>query len=80
MIAIGSRTIKPIRQEETRIKNLIYRLRTRSEIRKQISSRKSVQEGKPDRLAELLDESANELESLIATLNQYRDLDASLCK
>lgn len=72
--------MKPIRQEETRIKNLIYRLRTRSEIRKQITSRKSVQEGKPDRLAGLLDESANELESLIATLNQYRDLDALLCK
>ncbi len=44
--------------------SLIYRLRKRAEIRRQISSRKSVQEGKPDRLADLLDEAANEIEKL----------------
>ena len=42
--------------------SLIYRLRKRAEIRRQISSRKSVQEGKPDRLADLLDEAATALE------------------
>ena len=44
--------------------DLITRLRKRAEIRKQIASRKSVQEGKPDRLADLLDEAANKIESL----------------
>lgn len=44
--------------------DLIYRLRKRAEIRRQISSRKSVQEGKPDRIAELLEEAANEIERL----------------
>lgn len=44
--------------------DLVYRLRKRAEIRRQISTRKSVQEGKPDRLAELLDEAASEIERL----------------
>lgn len=43
---------------------LVYRLRKRAEIRQQISTRKSVQEGKPDRLAELLEEAAVEIERL----------------
>ncbi len=43
--------------------DLIERLRKRAEIRRQIQSRKSVQEGKPDRLADLLEEAANELEN-----------------
>ena len=42
--------------------SLVYRLRKRAEIRRQIATRKSVQEGKPDRLADLLEEAANELE------------------
>lgn len=42
--------------------DLIERLRKRAEIRRQIQSRKSVQEGKPDRLADLLEEAANALE------------------
>jgi hypothetical protein len=41
---------------------LIYRLRKRAEIRRQISTRKSVQEGKPDRIAELLEEAATALD------------------
>jgi len=45
-------------------KDLVYRLRKRAEIRRQIKDRKSVQEGKPDRIADLLDESANEIERL----------------
>ena len=44
--------------------SLIFRLRKRAEIRRQISSRKSVQEGKPDRMSDLLEEAANEIESL----------------
>jgi hypothetical protein len=43
---------------------LVYRLRKRAEIRRQIPSRKSVQEGKPDRMADLLDEAATEIERL----------------
>ncbi len=44
--------------------DLVYRLRKRAEIRRQISTRKSVQEGVPDRLADLLDEAAAEIEKL----------------
>ena len=44
--------------------SLVYRLRKRAEIRRQIAGRKSVQEGRPDRLADLLDEAADELERL----------------
>jgi hypothetical protein len=44
--------------------DLVYRLRKRAEIRRQISDRKSVQEGKPDRIADLLEEAADELETL----------------
>ena len=36
--------------------DLIERLEKRAEIRRQISTRKSVQEGKPDRIADLLEE------------------------
>jgi hypothetical protein len=42
--------------------SLVFRLRKRAEIRRQISTRKSVQEGKQDRLADLLEEAANEIE------------------
>ena len=44
--------------------DLVYRLRKRAEIRRQIADRKSVQEGKPDRLSDLLEEAANEIERL----------------
>ena len=44
--------------------SLVFRLRKRAEIRRQIQSRKSVIEGKPDRIADLLDEAANEIERL----------------
>jgi len=49
--------------------DLIFRLRKRAEIRRQISTRKSVQNGEPDRIADLLEEAAKEIESL----NQKRD-------
>lgn len=44
--------------------DLVYRLKKRAEIRRQISTRKSVQEGKPDRIADLLEEAAVEIERL----------------
>ena len=44
--------------------DLVYRLRYRAEIRRQIPTRKSVQEGAPDRIADLLEEAADEIESL----------------
>lgn len=47
---------------------LVFRLRKRAEIRRQISTRKSVQEGKPDRMSDLLEEAANEIEKLEQTV------------
>ena len=44
--------------------SLITRLRKRAEIRRQISTRKSVQEGRPDRIADLLEEAAQHIEDL----------------
>ena len=44
--------------------DLVYRLRKRAEIRRQIPDRKSVQENKPDRISDLLEEAANEIERL----------------
>ena len=41
--------------------DLVYRLRKRAEIRRQILNRKSVQEGQPDRIADLLEEAADAL-------------------
>lgn len=43
---------------------LVYRLRKRAEIRRQIPTRKSVREGKPDRMADLLEEAARTLQML----------------
>jgi hypothetical protein len=42
--------------------DLVYRLRERARIRRQIPGRKSVQENKPDRIADLLDEAADEID------------------
>ena len=50
--------------------SLVYRLRKRAEIRRQIQHRKSVQEGKPDRLANLLDEAAKEIIRLNEVLKE----------
>lgn len=51
--------------------DLIYRLRTRADIRRQIPSRKSVQNGEPDRIASLLDEAADAIDRLEMVLNAY---------
>ena len=50
--------------------DLVDRLRKRAEIRRQIPTRKSVQEGKPDRIADLLDEAADEISNLRSQLNK----------
>ena len=50
---------------------LVERLRTRARIRRSIGTRKSVQNGEPDRLSNLLDEAADkitELEEQVGTL------------
>jgi hypothetical protein len=45
--------------------DLVYRLRKRAEIRRQIPTRKSVQEGEPDRIADLLEEAADRIEQQV---------------
>lgn len=54
--------------------DLVYRLRKRAEIRRQIPDRKSVQEGKSDRIADILEEAANEIERLREFETMYKDL------
>jgi hypothetical protein len=49
--------------------DIVYRLRIRANIRRQIPTRKSVQEGKEDRIASLLEEAANEIEKLREKIN-----------
>ena len=41
--------------------SLVFRLRKRAEIRRQIPGRLAAVEGKPDRIADLLDEAADEI-------------------
>jgi len=48
--------------------SLVFRLRKRAEIRRQIQGRKSVEEGKPDRISDLLEEAATEIEKLEQTV------------
>ena len=50
---------------------LVYRLRKRAEIRRQIPDRLAVTEGKPDKIADLLDEAAQEIEKLRATVAAF---------
>ena len=51
--------------------SLVFRLRKRAEIRRQIPGRKSVEEGAPDRIATLLDEAADEIERLQGTVAAF---------
>lgn len=53
--------------------SLVFRLRKRAEIRRQIQDRKSVQEGRPDRIADLLEEAAHEIERLNVIVEMYRE-------
>jgi hypothetical protein len=50
--------------------SLQERLRIRANIRRTAKGRKSVEEGKPDRLADLLDEAANALDDLESELQR----------
>lgn len=54
--------------------DLIYRLRKRAEIRRNISTRKSVQEGKPDRIADLLEEAAQALYDRECIIGEMDDI------
>jgi hypothetical protein len=54
--------------------DIVYRLRKRAEIRRQIPDRKSVQEGKPDRIADILEEAAKEIERLREFETMYKEL------
>lgn len=51
--------------------DLVYRLRLRAQIRRKIATRRSVQEGQPDRIADLLDEAANTIEQLQRNLKNH---------
>jgi len=65
---MASETIVTVADKLTE-QSLVYRLRKRAEIRRQIADRKSVQEGRPDRIADLLEEAANEIERLLKELS-----------
>ncbi len=54
--------------------SLVFRLRKRAEIRRQIPGRKSVEEGTPDRIAALLEEAANRIEYLEREVCDTQDL------
>jgi len=55
--------------------DLVQRLRKRAEIRRQIKTRKSVQEGQPDRISDLLEEAAKRIEELEADVKYYKHTD-----
>jgi hypothetical protein len=61
-------TAREYMQDESHLpvaeQSLVFRLRKRAEIRRQNTDRKSVQEGRPDRISDLLEEAANEIEKL----------------
>lgn len=52
-------------KSKSKIEDLIDQLRKRAAIRRTIPTRRSVQEGKPDRLADLLEEAADEFERIL---------------
>ena len=53
---------------------LVYRLRKRAEIRRQIPGRRSVEQGETDRIADLLDEAAVEIERLQKQIRELEQL------
>lgn len=60
--------------------DLVYRLRKRAEIRRQIDTRKSVQNNEPDRISDLLEESATRIEELEKDLHMIQRHYDQLCK
>jgi hypothetical protein len=61
----------PLSEQPPNPYDLVQRLRKRAEIRRQITTRKSVQNNEPDRISELLEEAANEIESLREEVKKY---------
>lgn len=58
--------------------DIVYRLEKRAEIRRQIATRKSVQEGKPDRIADLLEDAAKEIKELRTEISVlYKSMDCN---
>ena len=53
--------------------SLVFRLRKRAEIRRQIQTRKSVLEGQPDRIADLLEEAADEIDRLNTYISELKN-------
>ena len=51
--------------------DIVDRLLKRAEIRRQIPTRKSVIEGKPDRIADLLEEAAKEIKALRLQVDNF---------
>ena len=62
--------LKPFIREQT----LVEKLRTRASIRRQIPTRKSVQNNEPDRLADLLEQAADEIEHLEKCIGDMDDI------
>ncbi len=54
--------------------SLVFRLRKRAEIRRQIPGRKSVEEGARDKIADLLEEAATKIEFLNKEVKELHDL------
>lgn len=54
--------------------SLLFRLRKRAEIRRQIPGRRSVEANEPDRIAMLLDEAADRIEHLESEIQDQQDL------
>jgi len=54
--------------------DLINRLLKRAEIRRQIPIRKSVQEGKPDRISDLLEEAASAISNMQKILKESKNV------
>lgn len=54
--------------------DIVYRLRKRAEIRRHIPGRKSVEEGTADRIADILEEAATEIERLRDLARNLQDL------
>jgi hypothetical protein len=58
---------KPVSEQ-----SLVFRLRKRAEIRRNNKDRKSVQEGAADRISDLLEEAAGEIERLNDQIEQMQ--------
>jgi phage host-nuclease inhibitor protein Gam len=61
----------PLSEQPPNPYDLVVRLRTRAEIRRQITTRKSVQNNEPDRISDLLEEAASEIEALREEVKKY---------